>query len=110
MSVKRWWLQMLERALPRRRLEISVNDLLPAKMPRRSLVLVRDGGDDWSVGMRCPCGCGDVIELPLQLGVRPRWSLEADPFGQPTLSPSVWRRTGCRSHFWVRGGRVCWCP
>jgi hypothetical protein len=110
MSIRRWLLKVCERVLPRRGLEISAADLLPARMPRRSLVLVRDGDEDWSVGMRCPCGCGDVIELPLQPDVRPRWKLEADLSGRPTLSPSVWRRTGCGSHFWVKRGRVFWCP
>jgi hypothetical protein len=109
MSLRRWWLRACERALPRRGLNISATDLLPTRMPRRSLVLVRDSDEDWSVGMRCPCGCGDVIELPLQADVRPRWNLEAERSGRPSLSPSVWRRTGCRSHFWVRRGRVCWC-
>lgn len=110
MSLRQWWLVICERVLPRRLLEISGTDILPAKMPRRNLVLVRDGDDDWSVGMRCPCGCGDVIELALQADVTPRWDLDADRAVRPSLSPSIWRRTGCRSHFWVRQGRVRWCP
>ncbi|MDM9644782.1 DUF6527 family protein [Rhizobium sp. S163] len=28
---------------------------------------------------------------------------------RPTLHPSVWRNSGCRSHFWVRRGRIAWC-
>jgi hypothetical protein len=32
-----------------------------------------------------------------------------DARGRPTLRPSVWLRTGCRSHFWIRDGRVEWC-
>lgn len=82
---------------------------LPARLPRRDLVVARDDGEDWSVGMRCPCGCGDTIELMLVAEAKPRWWLTFDRRGRPSLSPSVWRRTGCRSHFWVRGGRVDWC-
>ncbi|WP_425373246.1 DUF6527 family protein, partial [Klebsiella pneumoniae] len=32
-----------------------------------------------------------------------------DGKGRPTLYPSIWRTTGCRSHFWVRIGRIHWC-
>jgi hypothetical protein len=65
--------------------------------------------DDWSVGMRCPCGCGQRLELMLLKQVKPRWDLTIDRKGRPTLCPSVWLRTGCRSHFWVRAGKIIWC-
>ncbi|WP_366809845.1 DUF6527 family protein [Sphingomonas sp.] len=78
-------------------------------LPRRDLVVARHDQEDWSVGLRCPCGCGETIELMLLPEVRPRWSLTLDQLDRPSLSPSVWRRTGCRSHFWLRCGRVTWC-
>ncbi|UUZ74032.1 hypothetical protein LP415_03550 [Polaromonas sp. P1(28)-8] len=70
---------------------------------------MRDDGEDWSVGFRCPCGCGETIELALLQGVKPRWNLTTSHDGLPTLHPSVWRRSGCRSHFWLRNGLVHWC-
>jgi hypothetical protein len=42
-------------------------------------------------------------------GVKPRWDIFVDQNGRPTLKPSVWLRVGCRSHFWLRKGRVVWC-
>lgn len=83
--------------------------LLPEKLPWRDLLLAREEEDQWSVGMRCPCGCGQRLELMLLKQVKPRWDLTTDTKGRPTLSPSVWLRTGCRSHFWVRGGKIIWC-
>ncbi|WP_246622445.1 DUF6527 family protein [Rhizobium laguerreae] len=59
--------------------------------------------------MRCPCGCGDMIELMILRGARPRWDISIDKAGHPSLHPSVWRKSGCRSHFWVREGRILWC-
>ncbi|MCQ1572731.1 DUF6527 family protein [Neorhizobium galegae] len=59
--------------------------------------------------MRCPCGCGDTIELMVLDGARPRWDITVDHSGRPSLHPSVWRNIGCRSHFWVRRGRIQWC-
>ncbi|WP_248306350.1 DUF6527 family protein [Devosia oryzisoli] len=59
--------------------------------------------------MRCPCGCGATIELMVIPEARPRWSITTDAQRRPTLHPSVWRKTGCKSHFWVREGRIQWC-
>lgn len=103
-----WVLRFLERALPARRIEAIEAEALPKKLPRRNLVLLRDAGEDWSVGMRCPCGCGQSIELALIPDAKPRWDLRLEPDETPTLTPSVWRREGCRSHFFVRRGRVDW--
>lgn len=103
-----WILSIFEKLLPPRKLEIFVGEALPSKLPWRNLVLLRDAGDDWSVGMRCPCGCGQAIELALIPEAKPRWKLHAEPSTHPTLTPSVWLREGCRSHFFVRRGRVEW--
>lgn len=72
-------------------------------------MLAREDGEDWCVGMRCPCGCGYVIELLVVAEARPRWDVKVDANGLPTLTPSVWLQKGCRSHFWIREGRTIWC-
>jgi hypothetical protein len=41
--------------------------------------------------------------------VAPRWDIALDGKGRVSLHPSVWRRVGCRSHFWVRAGKIVWC-
>ena len=104
-----WWRGLLAALSPRRSLRIVEGDALPAKLPRRDLVLARDGGEDWSVGLRCPCGCGQNLEMMVLEGVNPRWDVTTDTRGRPSLHPSVWLRSGCRSHFWIRGGKVVWC-
>jgi hypothetical protein len=109
MDIRKWWRDVCARFGPARRLIVIEGDSLPQSMPRRDLVLAREDGEDWCVGMRCPCGCGDIIELLVIAEAKPRWDVRADRERRPTLSPSVWRKTGCRSHFWVRRGRVQWC-
>lgn len=104
---QRLW-QKADAFLPRRRLVVIDGDVLPETLPRRNIVLLRDGGEDWSVGFRCPCGCGRAIELLLIEEARPRWNYTIENGGFPTLHPSVWLKTGCKSHFWVRGGRIRW--
>ncbi|MDO8294055.1 MAG: DUF6527 family protein [Gallionella sp.] len=108
-KVIKWWRNVLARFGPRRKLHIVEGDSLPSRMPRRDLVLARDDGDDWCVGMRCPCGCGYVVELLVIAEAKPRWDVSVDATGTPTLTPSIWLKKGCRSHFWVRDGRVHWC-
>ena len=100
--------RLYERFGPARRLIVVDGDSLPAQLPKRDLVLAREGTEEWSVGMLCPCGCSRVVELLLVKEANPRWSLSVDAKGRPSLSPSVWLKQGCRSHFFVRSGRVVW--
>lgn len=75
-----------------------------------ALHVVEDGvGQAWLGVLRCPCGCGETIQLPMTASSRPCWYFRGTP-ERPSLSPSVRRSTGCRSHFMLRGGSVQWCP
>jgi hypothetical protein len=108
MSLRTLWRAAKEWVLPARQLVVVNGDSLPDLLPRRDLVVVRDGHEDWSVGMRCPCGCGQRVELALIPEADPKWQLMVDREARPTLQPSVWLRDGCRSHFYVRSGKVVW--
>jgi hypothetical protein len=94
---------------PSRKLRVIEGDSLPEKLPRRDFILAREDGEDWCVGFHCPCGCGRRIELLVIPQARPRWDVQADSKKRVTLQPSVWLRDGCRSHFFVRHGRIEWC-
>ncbi|MFZ6048084.1 DUF6527 family protein [Pseudomonas sp. CR3202] len=94
---------------PRLRAVRIEGDALPKRFPRHQLIHLVDDGESWSAGFHCPCGCGDILEVALLKGASPRWELSVDRKGRPTLHPSVWRATGCGSHFWVRDGRIHWC-
>lgn len=104
-----WWRKLKARILPARKLKVVEGDSLPKDLPYRDITLARDDEEDWCVGMRCPCSCGQTIELLLVREASPRWSLKIGRDGLPTLSPSVWLQTGCRSHFWLKRGRIHWC-
>jgi len=58
---------------------------------------------------KCPCACGETISLPLQTSHSPHWTVSLSESGRPDLYPSVWRKNGCKSHFWIEDGRVIWC-
>ncbi len=109
MNFRFWFRSIWQRHGPKRRLIVIDDDTPPAPIPSRHVYLCRDEGDDWSAAMRCPCGCGDDLELMLLSEVKPNWSLETKNGDAPTLRPSVWRKSGCGSHFWLRKGHIHWC-
>jgi hypothetical protein len=81
---------------------------LPDAPKKRNLYLIGDR-QPWAAAFICPCGCGEVIQLSLLPRDSPSWSVALDRDGFATLSPSVWRTKGCKSHFFVREGSIVWC-
>lgn len=104
-----WWRRLVASLTPRRSLKVIDGDTLPHRLPLWNLVVALDDGEDWSVGMRCPCGCGQRLEMMVLKEVKPRWDVSVDSRGRVSLHPSVWLREGCKSHFWVRSGKIVWC-
>lgn len=104
-----WWRRTIAALTPARSLKVVSGDTLPKKLPVLNLVMARDGDEDWCVGLRCPCGCGRRLEMMLLKEVKPRWDVSVDQKGRVSLHPSVWLRQGCKSHFWVRSGKIIWC-
>lgn len=81
----------------------------PDVLSDKVFYVVGEGGHPWYGIVLCPCGCGEVIKLSMVPNSRPRWELVDTWDDTATLRPSVWRRVGCKSHFWLRGGSVKWC-
>lgn len=77
--------------------------------------LVKDAGDIAivkrdrlrSVVMRCPDGCGETITLNLDARTAKAWRVYNSKRGL-TLFPSIWRDTGCQSHFVVWNNTISW--
>jgi hypothetical protein len=47
----------------------------------------------------CPCGCGEHFPINLDERAGPAWRLYRGRTGAVTLYPSVWRESGCCSHY-----------
>jgi len=84
-------------------------DEFPDSLRPRAIYIAGETGHAWAASMVCPCGCGDMIQLNLLPQVRPCWQVETHEDGTVSIAPSVWRQQGCRSHFFVRRGRIDWC-
>jgi hypothetical protein len=56
----------------------------------------------------CPCGCGEEITINLDRRTGSAWKLyqRGEIF---TLFPSVWKESGCASHFIAWNNRILWC-
>lgn len=61
-----------------------------------------------SLVMRCPDGCGDVLTVNLDARTAKAWRFFRRR-NQVSLFPSVWRDTGCGSHFIVWNHTIIWC-
>lgn len=105
-----FWLRKLwQRHGPKRHLIVIDGDAPPDQISTRHVYLCRDDGENWSVAMCCPCGCGDKLELMLLKEAAPNWTLKTEDQDPPTLHPSIWRQSGCGAHFWLRDGHIRWC-
>ena len=97
-------------AEPAPSLTVATVEELPAEIGDGALYILGEAETAWSIAFRCPCGCHALIQLNLLEDASPSWRLSREAQGSVTLSPSIWRQVGCRSHFYVRHSRVVWVP
>lgn len=81
----------------------------PEQPATQTLHVVGEDGHLWFAAFVCPCGCGETIKLSLLPAGSPHWQLTDHWDGTVSLRPSVWRQRGCKSHFWLRRGKIHWC-
>ena len=55
-----------------------------------------------TITLRCPCGCNDLIILNTIKDTKPCWSIQ----NNNTITPSINRIVGCKSHFTITNGIV----
>ena len=73
----------------------------------RTVAVVRRGIDRAMV-YQCPCGCREMTVINLDPATGHAWRHSISPSGI-SLMPSVWRESGCRSHYIVWRNGVWWC-
>lgn len=82
---------------------------LPDVPREKVLYILGENGHLWKAAMMCPCGCKEILQMSLHQEGRPRWTFTYNQDKTGTLHPSVWRKVGCKSHFFIRKGRIHWC-
>ena len=68
-------------------------------------VIIQRGTPRWMI-LKCPCGCGDEIPINLDQRAGKAWRFYETKNRGVSLYPSVWRDTGCQSHFIIWYGRI----
>lgn len=87
---------------------VTVVDERPQHPRANRLYVTANGGKAAFAVMRCPCGCGDSLNLRFVGSRRPIWTLNSLD-GPATVRPSIWRTSGCQSHFFLTDGEIIWC-
>lgn len=67
-----------------------------------TFVLIMPGSLAKWLKFYCPCGCGEVLSVNLAAATAKAWRVRYEESHGLTVWPSVWRDTGCRSHFIIR--------
>lgn len=89
--------------------ELIIGNEFPEVIESNSIYLACDEDGYCYLRMKCPCGCRTNINLSLIKGLKPKWSVEPHFNGTISLSPSIWRKKGCGSHFFYKRGKIKWC-
>ncbi|WP_353740191.1 DUF6527 family protein [Desulfosarcina widdelii] len=100
---KRFWRWVTCR---RARLTAIRVEELPNKLDTNKLYLVGEGDYLWFAAMMCPCDCGHILYMGLMPDQKPKWSVTVHHDNSVSLFPSVWRKVGCKTHFWLRNGCI----
>jgi hypothetical protein len=88
---------------------VFVKEDIPTKLKKKIIYVITEDDEPWHVAMLCPCGCLETLQMNLIPDERPVWRLEINKKGYATLNPSIWKKKGCKSHFWFREGCIFWC-
>jgi hypothetical protein len=105
----REWFGGIRRAFRRRLGEtIYVKVADPPDVAWPGILYIVGDETPWCGVLACPCRCGASIHLSFVHGDRPSWGVVVGEDDRPTLSPSVDRVVGCRSHFFLRRGCIVW--
>lgn len=81
---------------------------IPQKLKYRTIYLTANDGYVWQAMMLCPCGCGIKLFINLIEEQKPSWYYTVNENNDISLYPSIHRKVDCKSHFFLRKGKVIW--
>lgn len=73
----------------------------------KNLFIVGHSNPKWVV-MKCPCGCGERLDVNLMKSHHPHWNISYQS-EKISLYPSIWlSEDKCGSHFWLKKNKIIW--
>ena len=88
--------------------EVSHRHEANAKLTEPGAAVLVFRGVARSLAIACQDGCGEQLTINLDRRTGPAWRFYGSDSGV-TLFPSVWRDSGCKSHFIVWRSKIFWC-
>jgi len=76
------------------------SDALSALREGNPLVIVSSAGMAKRLEFMCPCDCKERVSLYVGRGGGRAWRIRLEE-GRLSVTPSIQRQTGCRSHFFI---------
>ena len=81
---------------------------VPDTIDEGILYLIGTDNYYWQAIMKCPCGCNNNLHMNMIEDYDPYWTYKISSENKISLSPSVDRMIGCKSHFFLRNGKIIW--
>jgi len=88
--------------------KIKFSEDLPSVVTDNKMYIIGTHGHYWLLMFNCPCGCNNPIQLNLLKDASPTWRYRISKTKKISITPSIRRTSGCKSHFYVRNGRIDW--
>jgi len=92
-----------------RRYKTIYAEEIPEKLKNNIIYILGEGEHLWEAVMICPCGCNSQLHMSLHKDSKPKWTVIEESEIYVSLTPSVWRKVGCKSHFFFKNGFIKWC-
>lgn len=80
----------------------------PDSIKENTIYIIGQKLSPWVLSFFCPCGCKSIIQLNLLKEADPNWKYRITVQNKITISPSIRRTFGCKSHFFIRNSKVEW--
>lgn len=81
---------------------------IPEQVIDKTIYIIGTEEFPWLLLFICPCGCKQKIHLNLLTDTRPYWKYKISWENKISVSPSIFRKVGCESHFFVIKSKIKW--
>ncbi len=102
------WLKSKYKYYTTPKFDFVIVEDVPDLITEGKVFIISENNHPEMIIFKCPCGCKKDIHLNLLKDAKPRWSYTINNKGNINLSPSIWRKVGCKSHFILHNGRINW--
>lgn len=83
-------------------------DSIPEVVPVNEVCVLGTASEASLAVLQCPCGCKSLLYLNLIPEESPCWKMTISSDNAVSLHPSLWKKSGCKSHFFIKSGEIKW--